>query len=105
MNELQLISDSLQALSNSWTLDQVVEFTRANTTNYKELAMALAIWLWAIGPGIGIGLIWQWALQAVWRNPEASWKIQGLAILYIAFAEAVAIYALVISFIVWFVTL
>jgi F-type H+-transporting ATPase subunit c len=67
--------------------------------------MALAIWFWAIGPGIGIGLIGQWALGAVGRNPEAAGKIQGLAILYIAFAEAVAIYALVIAFIVWFVAL
>ncbi len=68
----------------------------------KELAMALAIWLWAIGPGVGIGMIGKWALEAVWRNPEASWKIQGLAILCIALAEAVAIYALVIALIIWF---
>lgn len=91
--------------TNPEQLKQVLEFTRATTTNYKELAMALAIWFGAIGPGIGIGLIGKWALEAVGRNPEASGKIQGLAILYIAFAEAVAIYALVIAFIVWFVAL
>jgi len=72
---------------------------------YKELGMALAIGLGAIGPWIGIGLIGKWALEAVGRNPEVAWKIQWLAILYIAFAEAVAIYALVIAFIVWFVAL
>ena len=69
---------------------------------YKELAMALAIGLGAIGPGLGIGLIGKWALEAVWRNPEAAGKIQGLAILTIAFAEAVAIYALVIALIIGF---
>ncbi len=69
---------------------------------YKELAMALAIGLGAIGPGIGIGMIGKWALEAVWRNPEAAGKIQGLAILTIAFAEAVAIYALVIALIIGF---
>jgi len=68
----------------------------------KELAMALAIGLGAIGPGFGIGLIGKGALEAVWRNPEASGKIQGLAILTIAFAEAVAIYALVIALIIGF---
>jgi F-type H+-transporting ATPase subunit c len=68
----------------------------------KELAMALAIGLGAIGPGLGIGLIGKAALEAVWRNPEASGKIQGLAILTIAFAEAVAIYALVIALIIGF---
>ncbi len=66
------------------------------------LAMALAIGFGAIGPGIGIGLIGQGALQALGRNPEAAGKIQGLTILTIAFAEAVAIYALVIAFIIGF---
>ena len=71
----------------------------------KELAMALAIGLGAIGPGIGIGLIGKGALEALGRNPDAAGKIQGLTILTIAFAEAVAIYALVIAFIIGFVKL
>lgn len=81
---------------------QVVEFARASSTNYKELAMALAISIGAIWPGIGIGMIGAWALNALGRNPDAAWKIQGLAILCIAFAEAVAIYALVISLLIGF---
>ncbi len=71
----------------------------------RVLAMALAIGLGAIWPGIGIGLIGKGALEALGRNPEAAGKIQGLTILTIAFAEAVAIYALVIAFIIWFVKL
>jgi len=69
---------------------------------YKELAMALAIGLGAIGPGVGIGMIGKGALEAMGRNPNAAGKIQSGAILYIAFAEAVAIYALVIAFIIGF---
>ena len=69
----------------------------------RMLAMALAIGLGAFGPGIGIGLIGKGALEALGRNPEAAAKIQSLAILAIAFAEAVAIYALVIAFIIGFV--
>ncbi len=72
---------------------------------YKELAMWLAMGLGAIWPGIGIGLIGKWALEAIGRNPEAQAKIQSVMILTIAFAEAVAIYALVIAFIVGFVSL
>ncbi len=72
---------------------------------YKELWMALAIGLGAIWPGIGIGLIGKAALEAVGRNPEAASKVQWMSILYIAFAEAVAIYALVIAFIIGFVKL
>jgi F-type H+-transporting ATPase subunit c len=68
----------------------------------RMLAMALAIGFGAIGPGIGVGLIGKGALEALGRNPEAAGKIQGLAILTIAFAEAVAIYALVIALIVGF---
>lgn len=71
----------------------------------KELAMALAIWFGAIGPGIWVGLIGKAALEAMGRNPEASGKIQWSAILFVAFAEAIAIYALVIAFIIWFVEL
>ncbi len=72
------------------------------TEGMKMLAMAIAIGFGAIGPGIGVGLIGKGALEAMGRNPDASGKIQGLTILTIAFAEAVAIYALVISFIIWF---
>ena len=71
--------------------------------SYKELAMALAIAVWAIWPWIGIGLIGKWAMEAIWRNPESAAKVQSLAILAIAFAEAIAIYALVIALIIGFV--
>lgn len=66
----------------------------------KILAMALAAGLGVIGPGIGIGLIVGKALEAVGRNPDAAGKIQALMFIGIAFAEALAIFALVIAFIV-----
>ena len=68
----------------------------------KDLGMALAMGLGAIGPGIGIGIIGGKATEAIGRNPEASAKIQTIMILTIAFAEAIAIYALVIALIVRF---
>ena len=69
----------------------------------ESIAAALAIGLGAIGPGIGIGIVAGKALEAMARNPEVSGKIQTNMILGIAFAEAIAIYALVISLIVKFV--
>ncbi|MCJ7740162.1 ATP synthase F0 subunit C [Candidatus Microgenomates bacterium] len=69
----------------------------------KYLGTALAIGLGALGPGIGIGLIASKAMEAIGRNPEATNKIQTNMILGMAFAEAVAIYALVISLIIKFV--
>ncbi len=69
----------------------------------KLLAAGLAIGLGAIGPGIGVGLLAMGALQAIGRNPDAQGEIQTNMFIGIAFAEAIAIYALVISLILLFV--
>jgi F-type H+-transporting ATPase subunit c len=68
----------------------------------KTLAMAIAAGLGVIGPGIGIGIVVGKALEAMGRNPEASGKIQATMFIGIAFTEALAIFALVIAFIVKF---
>jgi len=62
------------------------------------LAKALAISIGALGPSIGVGLIGAKAMEAIGRNPEASGKILVAMLLAAAFAEAIAIYALVIAF-------
>lgn len=54
-------------------------------------------------PALTIGLIGAKAMEAIGRNPEAAGKIQTAMILTVAFAEAIAIYALVIALIVKFV--
>jgi len=56
-----------------------------------------------IVPAISIGWIGSNAVKSIGRNPEAASKIQTMAVLAIAFAEAIAIYALVVSLIVKFV--
>jgi len=71
-------------------------------TIFKEIAAALAIGLGALGPGIGIGLIGAKGVEALGRNPDAASKIQTGMILAIAFAEAVAIYALVVAILIKF---
>ena len=70
---------------------------------YTQLAVGLAIGLGAIGPGIGIGIIGSGAMQALGRNPEAAPIIQTNMILRIVFAEAIAIYALVIALLIKFI--
>lgn len=69
----------------------------------KDIATALAIGLGAIGPALGIGMIGKGALESIGRNPEAANEIRTMMILAIAFAEAVAIYALVVALIIKFV--
>ncbi|MEK7452844.1 MAG: ATP synthase F0 subunit C [Patescibacteria group bacterium] len=66
----------------------------------KILGMALVVGLGVIGPGIGIGIIVSKALEAIGRNPDAMGKIQATMFIGIAFTEALAIFALVIGFII-----
>ncbi|MDY0302901.1 MAG: ATP synthase F0 subunit C [Candidatus Moranbacteria bacterium] len=68
------------------------------STGLVMIAKALAIGLGAIGPGIGIGLIGAKAMESIGRNPESSKTLFVPMLLMAAFAEAVAIYALVIAF-------
>lgn len=69
----------------------------------RLLAAGLAIGLGAIGPGVGIGLLVNGALQSIGRNPETQGSIQINMFIGIAFAESIAIYALVVSLILLFV--
>jgi len=69
----------------------------------KSFAIGLTIAVGAFFPSIAIGRIGAHALDAIGRNPEASNKIQTAMILAIAFAEAIAIYALVVALIIKFV--
>ncbi|HEC24200.1 MAG TPA: ATP synthase F0 subunit C [Chloroflexi bacterium] len=69
----------------------------------RALAAGLAIGLGAIGPGIGIGLLGLGAMQSIGRNPEAAGLVQTNMILAIVFAEAIAIYALVVALVLVFV--
>jgi len=68
----------------------------------KSIAMAIAAGIGVLGPGIGIGILVSRALEAIGRNPEASGKIQSTMILGIVFVEALAIFALVVAFIIKF---
>jgi F-type H+-transporting ATPase subunit c len=62
------------------------------------LSKAIAIGLGSIAPAIAIGMIGSKAMEAIGRNPEASGKVFVPMLLASAFAEAIAIYALVIAF-------
>mgnify|MGYP006283528471 FL=1 len=69
----------------------------------KLIAVGLAMGIGTIGPSIGIGLIGKAAMEALGRNPEARGPIAANMILAIAFAEAVAIYVLIVAILLIFV--
>ncbi len=66
--------------------------------SFAPIGKSLAIGLSAIGAGIGIGIIGGRAMEAIGRNPEATGKVLVPMLIASAFAEAVAIYGLVIAF-------
>ncbi len=69
----------------------------------NAFAAALSIGSAAIGASLSIGMIGSKGTEAIGRNPEAASKVQTGMILAIAFAEAIAIYALVVALIILFV--
>jgi len=62
------------------------------------ISKALFVAIGGIAPAIAIGLIGSAAMSAIGRNPEAAGKLFVPMILGFAFAEAIAIYAIVAGF-------
>ena len=73
------------------------------TEAVQSLAVAITISLGVIFPAIAIASIGKPAMESIGRNPEAASKIQTGMILSIAFAEAIAIYVLVVALVLKFV--
>ena len=66
------------------------------------LGAGLSIGLAALGTGIGMGFLVGKSVEGIARQPEAIDKIRITMIIGIAFIEALALYALVISFLLVF---
>lgn len=65
----------------------------------KTMAKAFTIAIGGIGPALAVGKIGAKAMESIGRNPESTDKLFVPMLLGMAFAEAIAIYALVITFI------
>lgn len=69
----------------------------------KTIMPAITIILGGATPALAIGWMGSRAMDAIGRNPEAASKLQTILILVVAFAEAIAIYSLVVALILKFV--
>lgn len=69
----------------------------------QNFPVAITIGFGSLGPALAIGFIGAKAVEAIGRNPEAGARIQTFAVLAIAFAEAIAIYGLVVALVMKFV--
>ena len=66
------------------------------------LGAGLSIGLGALGAGVGMGILVGKSVEGIARQPEAITLIRTYMIIGIAFIEALALYALVISFLLLF---
>ena len=82
------------------TLLPLLEFT---DDGLKYIGAGLAIAIGSIGPAFAIGMMAAKAMEAIGRNPEAQPQVQSSMILAIVFAEAIAIYALVVAIMIGFI--
>ena len=78
-----------------------MEAAVANNVAFKALGAGIAVIALA-GVGIGIGNIFSSLVTAVARNPSARDQVFGLGILGFALTEAVALFALLIAFLILF---
>ena len=62
----------------------------------------LSIGLGALGTGVGMGFMVGKTVEGIARQPEAAGLLRTTMIIGIAFIEALALYALVISFLLTF---
>ena len=63
-----------------------------------SISGGLIVALGGMLPAIAVGLIGAKAMESLGRNPEASAKILPAMLLAMAFAEAIAIYSLILAF-------
>lgn len=63
-----------------------------------SISGGLIVALGGMGPALAVGFIGARAMEALGRNPEASGRILPAMLLAMAFAEAIAIYSLILAF-------
>ena len=64
----------------------------------RILAKGITMAIGGFGPALAIGMLVAKAMEAIGRNPEATGKLFVPMLLGAAFAEAIAIYSLVVVF-------
>ncbi len=63
-----------------------------------SISGGLIVALGGLLPALAIGMIGAKAMESIGRNPEASGRILPAMLLGMAFAEAIAIYSLILAF-------
>ncbi len=70
-----------------------------DTATAAVIIKGITIAVGGIGPALAVGFIGAKAMESIGRNPESANQLFVPMLLGMAFAEAIAIYALVVTFI------
>ena len=69
----------------------------------KAIVLGLGTGFGAIGPGVGVGYLIGKTIKATSRQPEMRGDLQGMMFLGLALTEAITFYALLMSFVAFFI--
>jgi F-type H+-transporting ATPase subunit c len=69
----------------------------------KAIVLGLGTGFGAIGPGVGVGYLIGKTIEGVSRQPELRGDLQGMMFLGLALTEAITFYALLMSFVAFFI--
>jgi F-type H+-transporting ATPase subunit c len=72
----------------------------ATSGSLDTIGKGLVYGLAAIGPGIGIGILMGKSVEAMARQPEAAGVVRGTMFIGIGLIEALALFGLMLSFII-----
>ena len=96
MITLFFLTIGIVILATGLVYAQASEGQAAATSGYKMIGAGMAIGLAGLGAGLGMGTASAAAIGAMAEKPETFSK----SLIYIVFIEAIAIYGLVVSFMI-----
>lgn len=83
-----------------YPLLQAATFTEAYTAAWAQFGAGVGAGLAVIGAGIGVGLIGSRLVEAQARQPEMAARVQTSGLIFAALVEGVALFAIVIAFMI-----
>ena len=83
-----------------YPLLQAVQFTRDYQGAWAQMGAGIGAGLAVVGAGIGVGLIGGRMVDGMARQPEMAGRLQTSALVFAALVEGVALFAIVIAFLI-----
>ena len=83
-----------------YPLLQAAQYTAQYTGAWAQMGAGIGAGLAVIGAGIGVGLIGAHMVDGMARQPEMAGRLQTSALVFAALVEGVALFAVVIAFLI-----